>query len=297
MKKLTLFQLIIALIAGVLSLTTLDAAARAADVKKLNPSPNIETVRDLPYWESPRADPIKHKLDLYLPVGRRDYPVVLFVHGGGWSHGDKKFWFDLYGRLGRGLAEKGIGVAVTNYRLAPQTKGLDQARDVARAFAWLHRNIRKFGGRADALFVAGHSAGGHLVSLIASDEQYLREVGLDSRAIRGVISISGVYDVRPELFLFERVFGPHSEVRRQASPIAHVKYGLPAFLLLHGDAELPHCDGPCVERFYESLQDAQVDVRINPIAKRDHLSIITRLSEVNDPAQQAILDFIHQHRP
>jgi acetyl esterase/lipase len=283
-----------ALMLGAISVSSI-ATARGADAKAAA-SANIEVVRDQSYLEGPNADPIKHKLDLYLPAGRKDFPVVLFVHGGGWSHGDKKFWFDLYGKLGRSFAEKGIGVAVTNYRLAPQTKGHDQARDVARAFAWLHRNIAKYGGKSDDLFVAGHSAGGHLVSLIASDEHFLRDENLDPKVIRGVISVSGVYDVRPEMFLFKKVFGDDSQERRAASPITHVKAGLPAFLLLHGESELPYCDASCVERFHQTLQDSQVECKVTPIAKRDHITIITRIAEANDPGQQAILEFISSHR-
>lgn len=296
MKKRFLLLLSLALTFGAVCLTHV-AAARDADAKTSHNSPNVETFRDLAYLEGQQADPVKHKVDLYLPAGRKDYPVVLFVHGGGWSHGDKKFWFDLYGRLGRAFAEKGIGVAVTNYRLAPETKGLDQAKDVARAFAWLYRNIGKYGGRADALFLAGHSAGGHLVSLIASDEHYLRDEGIDPKVIRGVISVSGVYDVRPELFLFASVFGRDSETRRLASPVTHVKAGLPPFLLLHGDLELPYCDATWADKFYDALHDAQVDCKVCPISKRDHLSIIAKVSEANDPAQRAILEFIAHHQP
>jgi len=260
-------------------------------------TPAVEVIRDLAYHEGKDADPVKHKLDLYLPPGRKDYPLLVFVHGGGWLHGDKNFWFDLYGKIGRSFAGQGIGVAVINYRLAPKSKHPDQANDVAEAIGWLYKNIAKYGGKAEQLFLAGHSAGGHLVSLVASDPRFLQAVGMSRTSIKGVISISGVYDVKPDVILFDKVFGTDADERAKASPITHVQAGLPPFLIVHGDHELPQCDGPCAEIFYHKLQDARVTCKLLPIAKRDHMSIIARVSEANDPGQLAILQFIRTSKP
>lgn len=267
--------------------------SQAGDVKASSKTTlNIEIVRDITYVEGFQADPIKHKLDLYLPANRNDFPVMLFIHGGGWSHGDKKFWFDLYGKLGKAFAEHGIGVAVANYRLAPKAKHPHQAQDVAHAVAWIHQNIGKFGGRADQLFLSGHSAGGHLVSLVASDPQYLREYGLDHSVIRGVISLSGVYDVRPDNLLFDKIFGKDQQTKSQASPITHVKPGLPPFLLLHGDSELPYCGTQWAGKFCEKLSEMKTDAKVLPIKQRDHMTIIAKVSQVGDPAQNAMIEFI-----
>ena len=61
----------------------------------------------------PDADKIKHKLDLFLPKDQKDFPVVIFVHGGAWRHGDKNF-FGVYSALGKMFARNGIG-AVFHY--------------------------------------------------------------------------------------------------------------------------------------------------------------------------------------
>src|SRR5262249_16983924 len=137
------------------------------------------------------ADPDKHKLDLYLPKGHKGFPVLLFAHGGGWKNGDKQeFEF-----LGKALAKNGIGVVCINYRLYPQVRFPANVEDAARAFAWVHQNIAKYAGRADQLFVGGHSSGGHLVSLLATDESYLKAERLAFTDIRGVLSISGLYAI------------------------------------------------------------------------------------------------------
>lgn len=259
--------------------------------------PSVEVIRDLSYVEDNQADPIKHKLDLYLPSGRKAYPLLVFVHGGGWTHGDKNYWFDLYGKVGKAFAQQGIGVAVINYRLAPNIKHPDQSKDVAKAIAWSHKNIEKFGGNARELYLAGHSAGGHLVSLVSTDAHYLKEAGLEPGVIKGVIPISAVYDVQPDILLFDMVFGKNAQIRTQASPIMHVKPGLPPFLMLHGDHELPQCDGPCAQQFQHKLEESHVTCKLLPIANRDHMSIIAKLSEPNDPGQLAIVNFIRTSKP
>src|SRR5207245_1238220 len=70
-------------------------------------------------------------------------------------------------------------------------------KDVARAFAWARKHIADYGGRPDQLFLLGHSAGGHLVSLLATDDKYLRAEGLEVTDVRGVIAVSGVYHLPP----------------------------------------------------------------------------------------------------
>lgn len=266
-------------------------------VHTLAPKAEVDVVLDITYLESTKADPVKHKLDLYLPPGRKDFPTLLFIHGGGWSHGDKKFWFDLYGRLGKSFAGEGVGVAVVNYRLAPGSKHPDQATDVAQAIAWVNKNISKYGGKPDQLYLAGHSAGGHLVALVSSNQQYLKDAGASPSAIKGVIPISGVYDVSPNELLFSMVFGKEPAVRQDASPITHVKPGLPPFLIVHGDHELPHCDGPCASRFHTKLKENQNVCRLLPIANRDHMSIIARIIDTSDPGHVAMISFIKTAKP
>src|SRR5581483_10396907 len=125
---------------------------------------------DIPYRTDKDADKERHKLDVYLPKGKKEFPVLFFVHGGGWKSGNKSW----YGALGHAFAQAGIGVVLTNYRLSPQVKHPAHVQDVAKAFAWTCANIGKYGGRADRLFVCGHSAGGHLVALLATDPEYLK---------------------------------------------------------------------------------------------------------------------------
>ncbi len=104
-------------------------------VRAEDPAPTyeVETHKDVAYYEGDNADPVKHKLDLYLPKGLKDFPVLFFVHGGAWQMGDKAKDFGTYITLGKTFAKAGIGTVVTNYRLSPGVKHPEHIKDVARA--------------------------------------------------------------------------------------------------------------------------------------------------------------------
>ena len=96
------------------------APAFAEGAKSEAPPPaaktfEVEVVADVDYYQGADADPIKHKLDLFLPKGHKDFPVLFFVHGGAWRQGDKNF-FGFYSSLGKFYARRGIGTVVTNYQ-------------------------------------------------------------------------------------------------------------------------------------------------------------------------------------
>lgn len=279
-------------LAAVTWLLALSAHARAAEepkpVMKTGGSFAVEVVKDIPYIEGKAADPEKHKLDLYLPKGHKDYPVIFFVHGGTWRSGDRK----LYGALGNVFAKNGIGVAITSYRLSPKVQHPAHIQDVARAFAWTSRNISKHGGRADQLFAAGHSAGGHLVALLATDESYLKaeQLGIDS--IKGVIGLSGVYTIRPARFA--NVFGSEEAIARQASPLTHVNGKHPPFLILYADKDYETLDR-MAEDMCAALLKSKVESNLIKVKDRDHISIIVRAINADDPTTQAIMEFVARH--
>ncbi len=155
----------------------------------------VKEVRDIvyrPLAEGEDAAKNKNKLDLYLPEGVHDFPVMLFIHGGAWVFGDKE-QFGLYHNLATYWARRGVGVVVANYRLSPGVKHPAHVQDVAKAFAWTKANIAKYGGDVHQLFVSGQSAGGHLVSLLATDESYLKAENAKISDIKGVLTLSGVY--------------------------------------------------------------------------------------------------------
>jgi acetyl esterase/lipase len=248
----------------------------------------VEAVKGIAYFEGKDADDVRHKLDLYLPRGHKGFPVLVFVHGGGWTKGSKEG----FAKLGSLLARNGIGTAVTNYRLSPQVQHPAHAQDVARAVGWVHRNIAKHGGRPDEIFLSGHSAGGHLVALLGTDSSYLKAEGVPLKDIRGVIPISGVYTIRynPK----GTIFGKDEDSAKNASPQVHVKGEHAPFLILVAEKDGKGFDRMAAE-FCDALGKAGCKARVITAKDRNHGSIVGRMVNQADPATQAVLAFIAEH--
>jgi acetyl esterase/lipase len=291
----------------------------------------VQEKLDIPYYDA--SD--RQVLDVLRPKGLDNRPVVLFVHGGAWMIGDKCL-FGLYRGFGRFLAKHGIVAVMINYRLSPAVKHPEHIKDVARAFAWTRRHIKDYGGDPDRIFLCGHSAGGHLVSLLATNDTYLKDEKLqlkdeDRKALRGVISVCGVYliptgdefaalvaDMLTGLIAkgehplalrlvvghavrnvrnhnpFALIFGDDPEVCAQASPVKHVRKGLPPFLLVNAEYDIPSLPEMAKE-FAKALEKDGNEVESVTLKHRDHNLIVFQARSPEDPLGKAVLGFIGKH--
>jgi acetyl esterase/lipase len=302
------------LAAMVVSMTAVKAEpAGAGRLAETGKKYEVRELRDVAYVEGKGADSIRHKLDLFLPKGKKDFPVIVLVHGGCWTVGDKSC-AGLYSAVGRFLASRGVGAVLPNYRLWPWVKHPEQIKDVARAFAWTHNHIGDYGGDPDNVFIGGHSAGGHLAALLATDEEYLKAEGLSLKDVRGAVTVSGVYRIPDKVEFtwmtgdgsglgvkiglttnpFDLIFGKDPKGREAASPVCHVCSGLPPFLILHADNDLPLLPEQADE-FAKALKDKKCDVELIKVEGRNHNNIMFRAISPDDPVGKAMLDFVARH--
>jgi acetyl esterase/lipase len=251
----------------------------------------VKVVKNLAYVEGPAAHPKKHKLDLYLPENAADFPVLIFIHGGAWVSGDKDYVLGLYGNIGRAFAKRGIGTVVINYRLSPDVAHPAHIQDVAKAVAWVKRNIKAHGGRPDQIFVSGHSAGGHLTALLASDESRLKAEGLSFADIKGAICLSGVYMIPEQGRLFDGAFTTDAKTRREASPLTHVSGTMPPVLVVYASNDLPGL-GLGAEIYNAALKANKCACSLVRIENKNHFSIIVDVGKAGDKTTQAMYDFI-----
>ncbi|HZY83470.1 MAG TPA: alpha/beta hydrolase [Gemmataceae bacterium] len=314
------------------------ALRRVMSVRLWGPVPqppgalNVAEVPDVAYRDGPQADPIRHRSDLFLPRGKKGFPVVVLVHGGAWVLGDNRCC-GLYSSVGHFLASQGYGVVLPNYRPSPAVRHPAHVRDVAGAVAWTRRHIAEHGGDPRRIYLLGHSAGGHLVSLLATDESYLKAEGLTAADVKGVIAVSGVYRIPPgdvravlggrgprghrfeqmfplrgdagrahdcplpgvpvRLDVFGLVFGAGPKERARASPVNHVRRGLPPFLLLTAANDLPTLQD-MADEFHRTLLRAGCQAQRRIVERRNHNSALFSAIRPDDPTARAVLDFLRQ---
>ena len=250
----------------------------------------FERHADITYRTDAGADKVRHTLDVYVPKGKKGFPTVLFVHGGSWKSGNK----NMYAALGQSLAADGIGCVICNYRLSPAVKHPAHVEDVAKAFAWTCDNIGKYGGTADKLFLCGHSAGGHLVSLLATDPQYLKAVKHSPAEAKGVASFSGVYEIMPAVTTFQGAFGKDEKTYKLASPLTHVAGKHPPFLIAYADNDYPRLDTMAVD-MAAALKKAGSPVELVKCKDRNHITIIVQFVNDTDPLNKAFRAFVRKN--
>jgi len=259
--------------------------------------PAAQIVRDVCYVATPCT--AKHTLDLYLPA-QRDWPVVVFVHGGGWDSGDKSYrpgGADVYGNIGRYYAARGIGVAVINYRLQPNVGWSEQVDDVRAAVSWVRGNIAARGGRPDRMFLMGHSAGTHLAAMVAL------ATTATTPAVQGVIAVSGAaldlademtYQLGADRRYYERRFkggDAGTAWQRVASPIARVSAAAPPFLIMYATGESRELQHQS-RLLHDALLTAGARSELRPVPGESHTRIVLALSHPKKVPAQAIVGFV-----
>lgn len=266
---------------------------------------------DLAYL--PDGDP-KHRLDLFLPapdsVRRQPWPVVLFVHGGGWIEGDRQFTFggeDLYGNVGRYMAARGVGAAVISYRLQPDATWREQRSDVASALAFVQDTVAALGGDPDAVVLMGHSAGAQLAAHVAFDAALRQRVG--ARPVCGLVPVSGAaldladaatweagarFGYYAERFApaREEIEGPPPEPydwQVEASPASYVTPDAPPVRIVYADGEADYFQTQA-EALARALDAAGVPHETEVMAAFNHEVGALYLSRSDRPAGPAAVD-------
>lgn len=272
--------------------------------------PAAQIVREVPYWDDPAADARKHRLDLFLPTGT-GWPVLVFIHGGGWTSGDKGLRVggaDIYGNIGRFYASRGIGVAVVNYRLQPGVRWPEQLSDVARAVAWVHANVARYGGDPGTIILGGHSAGGQLAARLALDPAPLAALGVDRRVVKGLVSVSGAaldltddeaWRLGQPRGYYERRFRNGDTTdgwMRAASPVRFAGPDSPPTLVVYAEGDPPDLrrQGQVLD---QALRAAGARSEVAVVPGSSHTRIILTLSRDDTVSARAILKFVAHVAP
>jgi acetyl esterase/lipase len=191
-------------------------------------------------------------LDVHLPQGARKPPLVVFVHGGAWTTGNK-------GPYPSFLVDRGFAVASLDFRSSNDAQFPADVHDIKAGIRFLRAKTSEYGYRSDRIAIVGASSGGHLAALVGvtNGEKALEGAeGNDlkeSSSVQAIVSYFGASDLTTILAqstprglevrepALRRLLGgtpdKTPELAKLASPIFHVDRGDPPILLLHGDQD------------------------------------------------------------
>lgn len=261
----------------------------------------VERKNDIPF-ASP--DGVELLLDLYLPKGVENPPLILFIHGGGWKSGDRKNC-KLAWAVGHGYA-----LASIEYRLSQEALFPAQIHDCKGTLRWLRAHAADYGYDASKVIVAGTSAGGHLAALMgtsgdvgALDGETVDHLKQSSR-VQGIIDYYGPTDFlkrsrdhpakteEPNGSVYKLLGGAvkeNQEAARAASPITYVGKDDPPLLILHGsDDKTVHLSQS--EVFAEKYHATGLEVKLQVEPGKGH-----GLKEPSEAEQETVLAFLKQH--
>jgi arylformamidase len=222
---------------------------------------DVKVEKDVAYGSAP-----EQRMDVYLPQKAKDAPIIVMVHGGAWKTGSKSAAGVVDNKVAHWLPKGFIFVSVET-RLVPKADPLEQARDVAAALASVQRKASGWGGDASKIVLMGHSAGAHLVALVAADRSLAAQAGVKPWA--GTIALdSAAYDVsvimkerHPKFY--DDAFGADPAFWTRVSPSLQVKGSSAPILLVCSSLRSNSC--PQAEGF---AAKAGKGAKVLPIALR-----------------------------
>lgn len=245
-------------------------------------------------------------LDLYLPQGAENPPLVVWIHGGAWRAGSKAK-MPLTNLLASGFA-----IASIDYRLSPVARFPAQIHDCKAAIRFLRGNAAKFGINAQRIAIAGSSAGGHLVALlgVSNGHQVLEgtvgDYQNESSDVQAVVDYYGPtnfltilsqstpHGLSVRVPALQLLLGSNpeecSDLARLASPVFHVDANDPPLLILHGDQD-PQVPINQSHELHACYKKQQLPVRFEVVHGGAHGG----KQFFDDRRNQIVRDFITQH--
>lgn len=229
---------------------------------------------DLAYGSEPRQ-----QLDLFHATNPRG--TVVFIHGGYWRSLDKS----TFSFLAKPFLDAELSVAMINYRLCPSVPIDKIVDDCRQALAWLIANGRAHELPVDRIALAGHSAGGHLVSMLYATDW--RRLGIDTRGLIGGMALSGVYDLDPLLECSMNAdLHLNHHIARANSPVK-----LAPSLAIPLELAVGANESPAFVNQSRLLAQAwpQICTKVDEVENANHFTIVDLFSQATHPTCQCVL--------
>ncbi len=228
---------------------------------------------------------------IVYPCDRPGSPVLVFLHGGGWTNGYK----EEVAFLAPPLNAAGFSLVSSGYRLAPKRVFPSNFDDVADAVALTCALADTYRYVSNAVFVGGHSSGGHLASLLATRADWQASRGLPTDVVKGCLPISGTFDFTPGSGLPSRprFLGAHDAGNEvTASPLFQLHDRAAPFLMARAAQDLPHLAAQS-DKFAMVARAKGVAVDVLEIEDTDHLTVLLAAAESSGKWQLSATAWMH----
>ena len=231
-------------------------------------------------------DPLQ-RLDLFPAPGGGKAPVMVYIHGGYWKGGEKagrRFPAPVYN-------DAGIAWAPVNYRLSPGCAMDGIVADIRSALAWIHRTAAGHGIDRDRIYVAGHSAGGHLTGMALAPGWHA-EYGVPEDIVKGACATSGVFDLEPlRLTSHQDNLALDDTVTARNSPVRHPPAAPVPAVVAWGTRESDEFRRQS-EDYASALEEAGCAVSLIAADGHDHFSLMGDMVRRDTPLGRAMLDLV-----
>lgn len=232
---------------------------------------NYTCIKDIPYGAGNNE-----KLDFY-PAAVTGAATMIFIHGGYWqmmSRSDFAF-------IAQAFVPHHIHTLIIGYPLATTVSMDVLIQTVRRALTWIHLNIHEYGGDPTRLYLSGHSAGGHLASLMMTDRYAPADIQL-----KGVVALSGLYDLIPiQRSHVNEPIGMDEATAIRCSTVSFLPKDVPLILAVGGaESEEYHAQTLTLADRWRDLPKLTTMV----LPEVNHFSILSELLQVNSTLYQHI---------
>jgi acetyl esterase/lipase len=255
-----------------------------------------EVHHDLFYTEAKNK---LQSLDVYSPPDGKDHPVIVWIHGGGWSKGDKAS----LQQKPQAFVDKGFVLVSVNYRLVPAVTVKDLMADLAQSVRWVRDHAAEHRGDPNSLIIMGHSAGAHLAALLCTDDRYLKAADVPMTSLKGCVPLDvSAYDIPKRIHdvddgiskTFKTIFGTEEAAQREVSPVHYVSKdkGIPPFLILHVASR----DDTKAQAHWLAgkLIESNIAARVVAAEGKTHGTISSDLGGADDPPTLELWKFLRE---
>jgi arylformamidase len=238
----------------------------------------LPVIKDVPYGRLPAE-----RLDVY-PSLQQEPKVLIFIHGGYWQMLDKA----MFHFIAKRFHSYGITTILLKYPLAPEVLMDQVVLSCRNAIKWLYNNVSAFDGDPDQMYVAGHSAGGHLAAMLMATDWKLFSPGIPVNVLKGACFLSGMFNLVPvQLSYLNKVLKMDLETAIRNSPETLEPPEAAPLIVAVGEAETAEFRDQSHE-LYTRWKDKARDIQLLKLPQLNHYSIVESLVDPNSALHKAI---------